>query len=242
MKQKIVQQAVGGVRAYFRKGEHEEGSDLQALTEVLVRKSYRRVRDQFDVKPGEIWLDLGANIGAFALYCASHGATAVCFEPDPACFEVLKLNAPNYELFNAAVTAFTSDTVSFRTSNNPDNQYRGTVLGGKVRVPQRYVEHAPVSNIYAGDLNGVYDGVKMDIEGSEGPIFDAGLLPRCDKLVLEYHTSRDSSVARLKKRLAFLRKRFHHVKYPKTYDDAIANQLKDYRPRFDHLIFAWGAK
>jgi FkbM family methyltransferase len=240
---KLTTREYEGLTIHFRKGEHEPSSDEQALAEVLEKKAYRRVRSGFDVKPGERWLDLGANIGAFALYCRLRGATAVCYEPDPECFEILKLNAPDFELHNAAFTAFEGATVQFRTSNNPDNRYRGTVMAGGVKVPERYIELPPVKNVFAGTVaNEVFDGIKMDVEGSEGPLLDLSLLPRCSKLVMEYHTSRDASVAHLKKRLRLLRKSFDQLKYPVAYDRAIEQKLKEYRPRFDQLIFAWSSQ
>ena len=241
----------GGLTVHYRKGTKADGSsDEQALAEVLKKRAYRRIRSGFDVLAGERWLDLGANIGAFALYCLSQRAEADCYEPDPECFAILSKNvevnrAPGvvFNLHNSAVTAFDSKTVSFRTSDNPENRYRGTVMGGDVHVPDRYIECPPVKNTYIGKLAKLkYDGVKMDIEGSEGPIFDSGIFPQCEKLVLEYHTSRDSSVKHLKKRLAYLKKRFKVVKYPSAYDKAIESGATEYRPRFDLLIFCQGWK
>lgn len=220
---------------YYRKGDGEESSDEQALAEVLEKRAYRRIRSGFDVLPGERWLDLGANIGAFALYCRMQGATAVCYEPDPYCFEILRKNAPGFTCVNAAVTAFHDATLTFRTSNNPDNRYRGTVMRGNVHVPGRYVECPPVKNIHAGKLmKEHFDGVKCDIEGSEGPLIDSWLFPRCKKLVMEYHHSRNSDVRSLKRRLQILKKRFAVVKYPSVYERVIEGA--DW-PRYDQLIF-----
>jgi FkbM family methyltransferase len=242
----------GGMQAYYRAGKPDDpSSDQQALAEVLERRSYRRPRSGFDVKTGERWLDLGANIGAFALYAQSCGAReVVCYEPDQECFEILvkntsvnKMASTKFLLHNAAVTAIRAKKVSFKTSDNPTNRYRGTVMAENVHVPDRYVACPPVNNVYAGRLmDDEFDGIKMDIEGSEGPLFDNGLLPDCGKLVLEYHTSRDANVERLYNRLQFLKGRFEHVLYPKAFDDAIdrcSGPDEVYRPRFDQLIFAW---
>lgn len=241
---KLKSELYGEVLVYYRSGERPEGSsDEQALEEVLVKKVYRRVRMGFDVFPGERWLDLGANIGAFAVYCRQRWATAECYEPDPECFKILKLNAPSFELHNAAVTAFGTPTVEFRKSDNPENNYRGTVIAGGVHVPSRYVNTAPVKNVRINTLMGLeYDGIKMDIEGSEGPLLDYAPLPRCSKLVLEYHTSRDSSVKNLKRRLAYLKKSFEVVHYPSAYDEVISARVETYAPRFDQLIFCMGAR
>jgi FkbM family methyltransferase len=235
---------IGDTKIWYRP---ETESDKQAIDEVLVRRAYRRVRSGFDVEPGERWLDLGANIGAFAVYCRSRAATAVCFEPEPGCFRVLTKNAGlGFTCFQQAVTASKEPTLRFVKSANPLNHYRGTTLD-----VQGYVELPPVANFFAGDLaklsahstgGGEFSGIKMDIEGAEGPILDAWLLPRTKKLVMEYHTSRDSSVQHLKARLNQLKRRFEHVLYPSAYDKAIASGAETFRPRFDQLIFAWSPK
>lgn len=82
-----------GITAHYR----PHTSDERVLREVITKAAYRRTTLGFDVRPGEVWLDLGANIGAFALYCKTKRATAVCYEPDPDCFELLSLNVPEFE-------------------------------------------------------------------------------------------------------------------------------------------------
>lgn len=227
----------------YRIGTRESGSDLDAIQEVIERRCYRRAKIGFDVEQGEHWLDLGANIGAFAMYCRLRGATATSFEPDPECFTLLKKNTPrSWSKFNAAVSASTKRKLQFYSSPNPDNRYRGTVAD---QPPARYVLEREVENTWAGDLAGpwspkTFDGIKMDIEGAEGPIIDKELLPPCKKLVMEYHTSRDPSAENLLRRLGILRNYFNYVKYPKIYDGMIMERKP--APRYDQLIFCWGPK
>ena len=75
-----------------------------------------------------------------------------------------------------------------------------------------------VPNMYVGNLRGSFDGIKMDIEGSEFGILDSGLLPPSKKLCFEYHTSRDQSMGRLRKRLDVLERKFEVVNYPPELD------------------------
>lgn len=227
----------GGMDAWYRPGT----SDEDALREVLERKAYRRVRDRFDVQPGERWLDLGANIGAFALYCASRGATAVCYEPMRDCFEVLERNLrAGSQAHQRAVTVGTGDYVRFFTSKNPVNHWRGTV------VPVVGYEQVgyDVPNHCATFLQAEsYNGVKMDIEGSEGPLIDYWMLPACSKLVMEYHTSRNPYLIPLRHRVAILEKKFRHVHISNSMRKAIENKALDlYQPKFDELIFCWEPK
>lgn len=45
------------------------------------------------IRPGDLVIDCGANIGEVAMICAGHGAEVVAFEPDPVEFEALAANA-----------------------------------------------------------------------------------------------------------------------------------------------------
>jgi FkbM family methyltransferase len=222
------------VVVYYRPGT----SDEDALHEVLINKTYRRARSGFDVLPGEHWLDLGANIGAFAIYCQLRGAKVTCYEPMLDCFEILTKNHPDGPNILSAVTASKLDTLPFFTSSNDKNHWRGTM-----KPVQGYKPAGVVRNTYGGAFQKMqFDGVKMDIEGAEGELIDSWLLPPCEKLVLEYHTSRCSSVTALERRIKELHQHFTHVMYPKEFDRVIAEQRETYQPRFDKLIFCWGAR
>jgi FkbM family methyltransferase len=222
-------------KAYFR----PESSDERALVEVIDKHVYRRTRANFDVQPGEHWLDLGANIGAFALYCAQRGATATCYEPDEACFEVLKKNIgkrKGFVLHRAVVTPSKAKAIMIFSSPKPGEFYRNTIFGR-----HGYKDGRLVPNVFAGTLfKKKFDGVKMDIEGSEGPLLDAGLVPKCDKLCMEYHTSVDSSIANYLKRIKLLRSKFANVQCAEhEMLKAKDRGLTHYKPFLDRMLFAW---
>ena len=99
--------------------------------------------------------------------------------------------------------------------------------------------HCLLRNLDAACLVGrSFDGVKMDIEGSEGGLLDGELLPECRKLVLEYHLSRDPSIEHLKRRLDVLHRRFRTVRYPAELDRLIAagGVAKTFYDRFIHCV------
>lgn len=226
------------IKAYYR----PESSDERALKEVIEAHVYRRVRADFDVQPGEHWLDLGANIGAFALYCAQRGATAECYEPDDACFEVLQKNVgkrKGFVLHKAVVTASKERTMTLYSSPKAGEFYRNTTF-----ARHGYNTPRQVKNVYAAGLfKRKFSGVKMDIEGGEGPLLDAGLVPRCDKLCMEYHTSVDSSIAVYVKRMKLLRQRFAHLQCAEhEMLKAKERGLTHYKPFLDRMLFAWGKK
>lgn len=211
-------------------------SDGRAMDEVIQTRIYRRVSLGFDVEAGEIWLDLGANVGAFAVYCAIRNASVVCFEPDPDSFRLLQLNAPEADAYQTAVTALTDETLPFYRGRGATDFYRNTAFPTK-GLPVHSSGSLP--NVCGDFLRGLeYDGVKMDIEGAEGGLLDAKFLPKCRKLVMEYHTSRDRSIANLRSRLDFLKSRFTRVSYPPEYDRAMASDATEIKTYFDRMVFA----
>lgn len=226
-----------GITAYFR----PQTSDSRVLDEVIDQRIYRRKRIDFDVKKGERWLDLGANIGAFAIYCRIKGATAVCFEPDTTCFEILKLNAPSFELRPFAVTASHEETLPFWKGKLSNNHSKATSIpsSGLPKHPSGSLQNLHGSLL----LEREFDGVKMDIEGSEGELIDQWLLPKCQKLCMEYHSSRDKSIENLRRRLGILKEKFKIVDYPPEFDRIIAaGGNESYEGSqltyFDRMIFA----
>lgn len=228
---KLASRKINDLKVFFRTGT----SDERMLAEVIDRHCYRRSSIGFDVLPGERWLDFGANIGAFGIYCKLHKATALSFEPDWLNFRILKMNITGAEdVMYSAVSASKAKHLPWFASNKEGDFSRQTSIAVRGFIPQE-----EVPNTFVGDIRSKYDGIKMDIEGAEGAILDSGILPSCDKLVLEYHTSRDRSLPHLRRRLEFLRSRFKYVKYPPEYDRAEGKELKTF---FDRLIFCWEAK
>jgi FkbM family methyltransferase len=60
------------------------------LDEILVDNLY--FQEGVSISPGDIVLDVGANIGVFALCAAKQGAQVYAYEPIPASFELLQQN------------------------------------------------------------------------------------------------------------------------------------------------------
>ena len=223
-----------GRKVFYR----TESSDERVLREVIEKKCYQRRSAGFDVERGERWLDLGANIGAFAVYCALRGAQAVCYEPEPECFKILNKNVPEFTLYNTAISALPNGALNFYSSPLAANYYRGTLI-----APRSVKKVSQIKNKHAKFLcSQKFDGVKLDIEGSEGPLLDQWLLPRCKKIVFEYHTSRDTSMANFSRRMKQLRKRFEHVFYPAEFDRALERGDETYKAWNDRVIWAWGSR
>ena len=221
-----------GITAHYR----PDASDERALREVITKATYRRTSLGFDVRRGERWLDLGANIGAFAPYCKMNRATAVCYEPDPDCFAMLSMNVPEFERHNVAITAHHEQSLPFWKGKSPLDHYRATAIPSKTlpRHPSGVLRNQHGASL----MHMTFDGVKMDIEGSEGELLDQELIPPCKKLCMEYHLSRDNSIENLDRRLRYLRRRFRHVHYVPELDRLIAAGVPA-KTYFDRLIHCW---
>jgi FkbM family methyltransferase len=208
------------------------------MAEVLDREEYHKPSVGFNVEPGEHWLDLGANVGYFAVYCKLRGATAECYEPEPGNFAVLLKNAEDFVCERSAVCATEQRSVTLCVPSDVSRLSRCCVQeqGKAVRGLDQLVQarSTPARILHHGE----FDGVKMDIEGAEGPIIDAGYIPKCRKLVLEYHTSRDPSADNLKRRIGILKRTFPNVMYRPEYD-RLMTEGGTVKTFFDRLIFCW---
>jgi FkbM family methyltransferase len=127
------------------------------------------------LRPGEVFFDLGANIGAFAIPAAVLGV-------ETHAFELLPANVASLERAAAANGLERLSIISAALGEAPGVMgYRGTSAWGSVGPPARrhagivtldaYAAHAGVPRV---------DFIKVDIEGSEGPTLRgaAGLLAR----------------------------------------------------------------
>lgn len=159
--------------------------DKEVFTDVVVNNQYR-LPDS--LPEGSIVVDIGANVGAFAVACLMRGAgTVVCFEPDPNNYAQLLKNVSYWPgqapCFNAAV--WRSDR---KESVEYVGDYKATACGGIVLKGNNSncgSFKIPVESMGLNDLlfyvtdggKAEVDILKVDTEGSEYPI-----LYTCDKL------------------------------------------------------------
>jgi FkbM family methyltransferase len=79
-----------------------EGAARATLQEIFVDKLYSQ--GGVSILPGDIVVDVGANIGVFTLFAAKQGAQVYAFEPIPPTFEVLQHNIRLHRLDSVAHT------------------------------------------------------------------------------------------------------------------------------------------
>jgi FkbM family methyltransferase len=147
-----------------------------------------------EVRPGDVVLDIGANIGYFTLLFARlvgpHGRV-FAFEPDPANFELLRRNVAangyrNVELVPSAVSDRTGPARLFRCADNAGDHRAYDSADGRHAVAIEAVE----LDRYLDRPGLRIDFVKMDIQGSEWRALRGmhGLLRRHPrlKMILEF--------------------------------------------------------
>jgi FkbM family methyltransferase len=129
------------------------------------------------VRPGQVVLDIGANIGYYTLLFARLvGATGrvVAFEPDPQSFSLLQKNIAenhygNVTAFRVAVSNVNSDLTLFRDRfNNLDHRLTSPGRDSAALT----IEAVRLDDFLPGRLDRPIDLIKMDIQGSEGLAFE----------------------------------------------------------------------
>jgi FkbM family methyltransferase len=181
-------------KVYFRNGMVLEvppgGIDLLFLIhEIWVEKIYER--SGYEIKPGHIVIDIGGNIGAFALWAAgcAPGVSIYSYEPFPQNVEYLEKNAKaskleNIKVFQAAVAGENGERLlrvedSWVGHSLSDNAEEGRGIK---------VETITLDNIL--EQVGRCDFLKIDCEGGEYEIFYSSkpeTLRKIDRIVCEYH-------------------------------------------------------
>jgi len=204
-------------------------TDEKVITEVLKTNVYEKRSLGFFVSTGDRWLDLGGNIGTFALLALSHGATVVSCEPEPDNLEMLERNLrhnfPNgagkdWQIVAAAVTVDPADTIDLYLCKGDYNKYRHTIYHKRGRASTK-VNNIHVRELLQGDK---FNAIKIDIEGAEIDILeelDTGDYVGIDKLVYEYSFDIDPSIPRFLKIIERLRKTFRTVHYTKVKDNEL---------------------
>jgi len=146
--------------------------------------------------PGDVVIDLGANIGLFSEPCLARGARVVAYEPDPECFAALlklKERYPDFEPHNAAVGRVQGTAELFRHENYNENkslhaesssliQEKDNIGSDSITVAVNSIEAVLASHDFI-------DILKIDIEGSEYDIYEPiiGNCHKIGKVLMETH-------------------------------------------------------
>lgn len=131
------------------------------------------------LRPGDVAIDCGANVGAVSARLLASGADVIAFDPEPWAVEKLQArfaDEPRFHLHNAAVGCTDGTITLFRAANFDQNEKNASVKstvvsggrmideGAGIRVPQ--VDFVTFLQRLIAE-RGEIAFLKMDIEGAE---------------------------------------------------------------------------
>jgi FkbM family methyltransferase len=164
--------------------KNDTTENLHAFGEAAAQYWYTFIAKELDkgtvrVNPGDVFVDLGANIGMSAKYAVSRGAAEVyCFEPDPIVADLLQKNVPTAKVYKVAITDTNTTLQLYHWPHNPTN------------IGPMYTCSTMTLRQVLAEVGKKIDYLKIDIEGAEKTLFDDLTLAECaqiDKLMVEYH-------------------------------------------------------
>lgn len=171
-------------------------ADLRVCKEILEKNTYQKTKLGFSIKPKEVWIDCGCNIGVFAVWAEKvKGAIVYGFE---ACEENAQIANYNLQLNKCKSKIFTGFIKSVGTGTskivfNERTPARSSPFSkGVMRCVPNYSLNEAISKYKP-------NGLKIDIEGGEFDLLDNGInVNGLNSLVIEYHFlfNKDTKLAR----------------------------------------------
>jgi FkbM family methyltransferase len=205
--------------------------ELQAKLNKLRRRQKRNERAAWAggfltavvgmLRPGDLAIDLGANVGDVSARLLSGGADVIAFDPEPWAVEKLQerfADEPRFTLHNAAVGTKSGSIRLHRAANFNNNEKNASVkstivIGGRMIDDEGGVDVEMIDFIsFLQGLiaeRGEIAFLKMDIEGAELELLDAmheaGVFASIRCTVAETH---ENKYKELRPRYRALREKF----------------------------------
>lgn len=217
------QKPIGRFEQFLAVGQSLPGK----LGYICYRKLKRRFRQRHlhvwqqlidDLRPNDLCIDLGANVGSITQQIAGTGAHVIAFEPDPDTFAMLETNVgigSNITLYQKAAGHKQERLLLKRSKRLQEDFERFSEASSLVREDSSMdaANSVEVDVIdfpaFAASLDRDIRLIKMDIEGAEWDLLEALLehpvLKRIDCIFVETHEWMDpkkymAQAARLQKR------------------------------------------
>lgn len=137
-----------------------------------------------ELKPKDVVIDCGANIGEFSIYCSNLGADVFAFEPDPLEFKVLQANSKGRFSVSQAALWKDSAGIRFYSANETadSSAFPREIATSILNVPTTTLDIL-VSEIAETKSNGFrIKLLKLEAEGAEPEII-AGALHVLDHIM-----------------------------------------------------------
>lgn len=172
-----------GLDIHVRAKKTTDVADAEIIKEVILLDEY----DVGSINPGDVVVDIGAQIGSFTLLAAQRARRVYAFEPAAANYAQLEKNIAlnrlsNVESFNQAVMA-RDGTARLFVSRTNEGAHSIMQTGESVEV-------AGISLESIVERVGAINFLKMDCEGAEYPIIldsPPACFERIDRILLELH-------------------------------------------------------
>ena len=167
----------------------KQSTDLMALTNVWLVEEYKK--ENFEIKPNDIVIDIGAHIGLFTIYASQFCTKGKIYSFEP----VLE----NYELLLENIKLNKLDGVtSFNQAISNSNEPIKLFLNNDEAGHSMFSESSKSIIIDSISLQKIFDKnqikhcnfLKLDCEGAEYEIIKnlpSEYFKKIDKLVIEYH-------------------------------------------------------
>jgi FkbM family methyltransferase len=198
---------LAGLRFRVRRLAWDEGF----LRHAIEREDY--TKKEFALSDSDTVIDVGANIGAFAVHAARqlHGGRVIAFEPAADNFALLEQNARLNGLANltpvrAAVAGTTGSLTLYRAQGSGAHSTTAGRLSSTTGTEQ--VEALSLEDVFRRYEVDRCNLLKLNCEGAEFEILygaPAGILQRIDRIAMEYHATEgkrgkaDALIAHLRK-------------------------------------------
>lgn len=155
--------------------------------EVFIKKIYEN--NLINLKPNDVVVDLGANIGMFSLYACDKVKKVYSVEPLHNTYQNLTFNLRNYsnvETFNYAIYSKEGELNFFRNEISGASSIINKLKNHKTEKVKAISFNTFIKENKIGKIN----FLKIDIEGAEFDLFnsiDEKYLKNIDKMYIEVH-------------------------------------------------------
>ena len=164
--------------------------DAKIITDVLIHNEYGLPDDM----SGQVVLDIGAHIGAFAVSCQKRRAKRIiCYEPDPENLALLAYNTDEDKesiaeilLVHAAVTAEDCSDIGLRRLSEHDGDLGQNTGHIDVFGSPDGTQGIGINNAIKA-VGDPIDLLKIDCEGAEWGIFESGDFSKVKSVIAELH-------------------------------------------------------
>lgn len=218
----VVHRCYFGVQAAAMRGRWTTRAFFRVKNTLYSRRRKRLegLLRRFDLRPGDIAIDCGANVGNVAEVMLAAGATVYAFEPNPFVFPILRnrlgRDTPRITCIPKGVWTQQSTLRMYHDPRCQADPARWSVTSS-IHDGNTHVEAACHSDIELVDLAGFITVlgrrvklIKLDVEGAEFDILnhliDTGVVDQIEHIVAETHESAipglEESRARLLGKLA----------------------------------------